>query len=47
MLLMRTAAYITRASGRGFGPGNRDFFWALLNGIEPKKIEKLNKKKPE
>jgi hypothetical protein len=23
-----------RPSGRGLGPGNREFFWALLNGIE-------------
>ncbi len=26
---------ITRASGRGLGPGIREFFWAPWNGIEP------------
>ncbi len=30
-----TRRYITKASGRGLGPGNREFFWALWNGIEP------------
>jgi hypothetical protein len=26
---------ITRSRGRGLGPGNPDYFWALVNGIEP------------
>ncbi len=34
MLLMR-AASITWASGKGLGPGNREFFWVLWKGIEP------------
>ncbi len=34
MLLVR-AASITRASGRGVGPGKSTLFWGLWNGIEP------------
>ncbi len=34
MLLMRPASS-TRASGRGLGPGDREIFGALWNGIEP------------
>jgi hypothetical protein len=34
MLLMR-AASIMRASGKGLGPGNQDFFGPCEKGIEP------------